>query len=160
MGSLGSALPSRLWEDAEPAGMKFDQRPQMPRDQENEGGSAPVSPVVLQLYPPLFCSRYVHYFSGLLSGSIKMNNKPLFLHHVIMHGIPNFESKGGTFPTLKLPSSRLRPSPLSLSSPSPTLIPSHCFAMIVMSCVILSTQLLCTKLTHMLWPLRVCGLTS
>uniref|UniRef100_A0A286XTS9 Tensin 1 n=1 Tax=Cavia porcellus TaxID=10141 RepID=A0A286XTS9_CAVPO len=38
--------------------------------------------------------RYVHYFSGLLSGSIKMNNKPLFLHHVIMHGIPNFESKG------------------------------------------------------------------
>ena len=40
--------------------------------------------------------RYVHYFSGLLSGSIKMNNKPLFLHHVIMHGIPNFESKGGT----------------------------------------------------------------
>lgn len=40
--------------------------------------------------------RYVHYFSGLLSGAIKMNNKPLFLHHVIMHGIPNFESKGGT----------------------------------------------------------------
>ncbi|NXY92501.1 TENS protein, partial [Alcedo cyanopectus] len=39
--------------------------------------------------------RYIHYFSGLLSGSIKMNNKPLFLHHVIMHGIPNFESKGG-----------------------------------------------------------------
>nr|XP_025041267.1 tensin-1 [Pelodiscus sinensis] len=39
--------------------------------------------------------RYVHYFSGLLSGAIKMNNKPLFLHHVIMHGIPNFESKGG-----------------------------------------------------------------
>jgi hypothetical protein len=27
-----------------------------------------------------------------------MNNKPLFLHHVIMHGIPNFESKGGTCP--------------------------------------------------------------
>lgn len=47
---------------------------------------------------PLRClspSRYIHYFSGLLSGSIKMNNKPLFLHHVIMHGIPNFESKGG-----------------------------------------------------------------
>lgn len=38
----------------------------------------------------------MHYFSGLLSGTIKMNNKPLFLHHVIMHGIPNFESKGGT----------------------------------------------------------------
>ncbi|KAG8000844.1 Tensin-1, partial [Nibea albiflora] len=39
--------------------------------------------------------RYVEYFSGLLSGHIKINNKPLFLHHVIMHGIPNFESKGG-----------------------------------------------------------------
>lgn len=39
--------------------------------------------------------RYVHYFAGLLSGHIKINNKPLFLHHVIMHGIPNFESKGG-----------------------------------------------------------------
>uniref|UniRef100_A0A8K9WQQ7 Tensin 1 n=1 Tax=Oncorhynchus mykiss TaxID=8022 RepID=A0A8K9WQQ7_ONCMY len=35
--------------------------------------------------------RYVRYFSGLLSGHIKINNKPLFLHHVIMHGIPNFE---------------------------------------------------------------------
>ncbi|KAG8004484.1 Tensin, partial [Nibea albiflora] len=38
--------------------------------------------------------RYVQYFNGLLSGHIKINNKPLFLHHVIMHGIPNFESKG------------------------------------------------------------------
>ncbi|KAM8901053.1 tensin-1 isoform 2-T3 [Lycaon pictus] len=46
--------------------------------------------------------RYVYYFSGLLSGSIKMNNKPLFLHHVIMHGIPNFESKGGCRPFLRI----------------------------------------------------------
>ncbi|NWI33077.1 TENS protein, partial [Sula dactylatra] len=46
--------------------------------------------------------RYINYFSGLLSGSIKMNNKPLFLHHVIMHGIPNFESKGGCRPFLKI----------------------------------------------------------
>ncbi|XP_058908068.2 tensin-1 isoform X3 [Kogia breviceps] len=46
--------------------------------------------------------RYVRYFSGLLSGSIKMNNKPLFLHHVIMHGIPNFESKGGCRPFLRI----------------------------------------------------------
>lgn len=37
----------------------------------------------------------MQYFNGLLSGHIKINNKPLFLHHVIMHGIPNFESKGG-----------------------------------------------------------------
>ncbi|XP_043966332.1 tensin isoform X6 [Gambusia affinis] len=43
--------------------------------------------------------RYVQYFNGLLSGHIKINNKPLFLHHVIMHGIPNFESKGGEFPS-------------------------------------------------------------
>ncbi|TRY57817.1 hypothetical protein DNTS_035766, partial [Danionella cerebrum] len=46
--------------------------------------------------------RYVHYFSGLLSGHIKINNKPLFLHHVIMHGIPNFESIGGCRPFLKI----------------------------------------------------------
>ncbi|XP_047432300.1 tensin isoform X4 [Mugil cephalus] len=41
--------------------------------------------------------RYVRYFNGLLSGHIKINNKPLFLHHVIMHGIPNFEAKGGEY---------------------------------------------------------------
>ncbi|KAL4660189.1 tensin-1 isoform X2 [Arapaima gigas] len=46
--------------------------------------------------------RYVQYFSGLLSGHIKINNKPLFLHHVIMHGIPNFESQGGCRPFLKI----------------------------------------------------------
>ncbi|XP_078260428.1 LOW QUALITY PROTEIN: tensin-1-like [Rhinoraja longicauda] len=46
--------------------------------------------------------RYVQYFSGLLSGNIKMNNKPLFLHYVVMHGIPNFESKGGCRPFLKI----------------------------------------------------------
>ncbi|XP_041117460.1 tensin-like isoform X5 [Polyodon spathula] len=46
--------------------------------------------------------RYIQYFSGLLSGAIKINNKPLFLHHVIMHGIPNFESKGGCRPFLKI----------------------------------------------------------
>ncbi|XP_035482792.1 tensin isoform X4 [Scophthalmus maximus] len=46
--------------------------------------------------------RYVQYFNGLLSGHIKINNKPLFLHHVIMHGIPNFEAKGGCRPFLKI----------------------------------------------------------
>ncbi|KAL0985583.1 hypothetical protein UPYG_G00158900 [Umbra pygmaea] len=46
--------------------------------------------------------RYVEYFSGLLSGHIKINNKPLFLHHVIMHGIPDFESNGGCRPFLKI----------------------------------------------------------
>ncbi|XP_078621916.1 tensin-3-like isoform X43 [Branchiostoma floridae x Branchiostoma japonicum] len=38
--------------------------------------------------------RYVHYFAGLLSGNIKMNNNPLFLHNIVIHGIPNFDSKG------------------------------------------------------------------
>uniref|UniRef100_A0AAY4B9M2 Tensin 1 n=1 Tax=Denticeps clupeoides TaxID=299321 RepID=A0AAY4B9M2_9TELE len=47
-------------------------------------------------------SQYVQYFSGLLSGQIKINNKPLFLHHVIMYGIPNFEAKGGCRPFLKI----------------------------------------------------------
>ncbi|XP_072117218.1 tensin-1-like isoform X3 [Mobula birostris] len=46
--------------------------------------------------------RYIHYFSGLLSGTIPMNNKPLFLHHVIMHGIPSLESKSGCRPFLKI----------------------------------------------------------
>ncbi|KAL4635640.1 tensin-1-like [Arapaima gigas] len=46
--------------------------------------------------------RYVQYFGGLLLGHIKINNKPLFLHHVIMHGIPNFESKEGCRPFLKI----------------------------------------------------------
>uniref|UniRef100_A0A4W3J477 Tensin 1 n=1 Tax=Callorhinchus milii TaxID=7868 RepID=A0A4W3J477_CALMI len=46
--------------------------------------------------------RYVHYFSGLLTGSIKMNNKPLFLHHVIMHGVPSFESQHGCRPFLRI----------------------------------------------------------
>ncbi|XP_059823470.1 tensin-1-like isoform X6 [Hypanus sabinus] len=46
--------------------------------------------------------RYIHYFSGLLSGTIQMNNKPLFLHHVIMHGIPSLESKSGCRPFLKI----------------------------------------------------------
>uniref|UniRef100_A0A672TFH5 Tensin 1 n=1 Tax=Strigops habroptila TaxID=2489341 RepID=A0A672TFH5_STRHB len=55
--------------------------------------------------------RYIHYFSGLLSGSIKMNNKPLFLHHVIMHGIPNFESKGGTcLPPARTPCTHHHPA--------------------------------------------------
>ncbi|XP_072301426.1 tensin-1-like [Eucyclogobius newberryi] len=46
--------------------------------------------------------RYVEYFSGLLSGHIKINNKPLFLHHVILHGVPSFEAKGGCRPFLKI----------------------------------------------------------
>ncbi|XP_022251415.1 tensin-like isoform X2 [Limulus polyphemus] len=46
--------------------------------------------------------RYVHYFAGLLSGAIKMNNSPLYLHHIIVHGIPNFDFKGGCKPFIKI----------------------------------------------------------
>ncbi|XP_058870958.1 tensin-3-like isoform X5 [Acipenser ruthenus] len=39
--------------------------------------------------------RYVQFLSGLLSGSMKMNTSPLFLHYVVLHGIPSFDSGGG-----------------------------------------------------------------
>ncbi|XP_013414657.1 tensin-1 isoform X4 [Lingula anatina] len=39
--------------------------------------------------------RYVEYFAGLLSGAIKINSSPLYLHHMVIHGIPNFDSRGG-----------------------------------------------------------------
>ncbi|XP_063160293.1 tensin-3 isoform X3 [Candoia aspera] len=46
--------------------------------------------------------RYIQFLSGLLSGSVKMNTTPLFLHYVILHGIPNFGVSGGCRPFLKL----------------------------------------------------------
>ncbi|XP_006876565.1 PREDICTED: tensin-3-like [Chrysochloris asiatica] len=46
--------------------------------------------------------RYVQFLSGLLSGSVKMNASPLFLHCVILHGIPNFDTGGVCRPFLKL----------------------------------------------------------
>ncbi|XP_062975295.1 tensin-2 isoform X2 [Elgaria multicarinata webbii] len=46
--------------------------------------------------------RYIHYFSGLLSGSIKMNSNTLFLHHVLLPAIPTFEAGGGYQPFLKI----------------------------------------------------------
>uniref|UniRef100_S4RYZ8 Uncharacterized protein n=1 Tax=Petromyzon marinus TaxID=7757 RepID=S4RYZ8_PETMA len=30
--------------------------------------------------------RYVYYFNGLLSGSIKMNSAPVYLSHILLHG--------------------------------------------------------------------------
>ncbi|XP_027876239.1 tensin-3 isoform X4 [Xiphophorus couchianus] len=36
--------------------------------------------------------RYVWILNSLLSGSMKINASPLFLHCVILHGIPNFET--------------------------------------------------------------------
>ncbi|XP_064338453.1 tensin-3 isoform X3 [Camelus dromedarius] len=38
--------------------------------------------------------RYVQFLSGLLSGTVKMNASPLFLHFVILHGTPNFDTGG------------------------------------------------------------------
>uniref|UniRef100_A0A671NFH5 Tensin-3-like n=1 Tax=Sinocyclocheilus anshuiensis TaxID=1608454 RepID=A0A671NFH5_9TELE len=39
--------------------------------------------------------RYVWILSSLLSGSIKMNTSPLFLHCIIIHGVPHFDPAGG-----------------------------------------------------------------
>ncbi|XP_078298745.1 tensin-3 isoform X6 [Panthera onca] len=46
--------------------------------------------------------RYVQFLSGLLSGTVKMNTSPLFLHFVILHGTPNFDTGGVCRPFLKL----------------------------------------------------------
>ncbi|NXI45017.1 TENS3 protein, partial [Galbula dea] len=46
--------------------------------------------------------RYVQFLSGLLSGSVKMNATPLFLHYVILRGIPSFDAGGACRPFLKL----------------------------------------------------------
>ncbi|KAM9758384.1 tensin-2-like isoform 2-T2 [Menidia menidia] len=47
-------------------------------------------------------NRYIYYFSGLLSGTIKMNSSPLFLHQILIPSLPNFQSGGGFFPFLKI----------------------------------------------------------
>ncbi|XP_068008702.1 tensin-3 isoform X4 [Melanerpes formicivorus] len=46
--------------------------------------------------------RYVQFLSGLLSGSVKMNATPIFLHYVILHGIPRFDAGRACQPFLKL----------------------------------------------------------
>ncbi|XP_060750804.1 tensin-2 isoform X1 [Tachysurus vachellii] len=47
-------------------------------------------------------NRYIYYFGGLLSGAIKMNSSPLFLHQVLIPTIPNFHSDGGYLPFMKI----------------------------------------------------------
>uniref|UniRef100_A0A671Y6U0 Tensin 3 n=1 Tax=Sparus aurata TaxID=8175 RepID=A0A671Y6U0_SPAAU len=42
--------------------------------------------------------RYVWILNSLLSGSMKINASPLFLHCVILHGIPNFDATGAAAP--------------------------------------------------------------
>lgn len=68
--------------------------------------SSSVKPISLTLYhkhhpslrPSLSLSisfRYIYYFGGLLSGAIKMNSSPLFLHQVLIPSLPNFQGEGG-----------------------------------------------------------------
>uniref|UniRef100_G3NIV6 Tensin 2a n=1 Tax=Gasterosteus aculeatus aculeatus TaxID=481459 RepID=G3NIV6_GASAC len=47
-------------------------------------------------------NRYIYYFGGLLSGAIKMNSSPLFLHQVLVPSLPNFQGEGGYYPFLKI----------------------------------------------------------
>ncbi|XP_071791346.1 uncharacterized protein [Asterias amurensis] len=46
--------------------------------------------------------RYVNYFTGLLMRSIQVNSAPLFLHHVLIHGVPNYDVNGGCRPFLRV----------------------------------------------------------
>ncbi|XP_059200511.1 tensin-3-like isoform X2 [Centropristis striata] len=46
--------------------------------------------------------RYVWILNSLLSGSMKINASPLFLHCVILHGIPNFDATGVCRPYIKV----------------------------------------------------------
>ncbi|KAG5838169.1 hypothetical protein ANANG_G00220920 [Anguilla anguilla] len=56
---------------------------------------------LLRIGPHSVC-RYIYYFGGLLSGAIKMNSSPLFLHQVLIPTLPKFQSDGGYFPFLKI----------------------------------------------------------
>ncbi|KAM4587575.1 tensin-2-like isoform 2-T2 [Odontesthes bonariensis] len=47
-------------------------------------------------------NRYIYYFRGLLSGTIKMNSSPLFLHQIVIPSLPNFQAGGGFYPFLKI----------------------------------------------------------
>ncbi|KAM9720240.1 tensin-3-like isoform 2-T2 [Menidia menidia] len=46
--------------------------------------------------------RYVWILNSLLSGSMKINASPLFLHCVILHGMPNFDATGVCHPYIKV----------------------------------------------------------
>ncbi|XP_023570148.1 tensin-3 isoform X2 [Octodon degus] len=45
---------------------------------------------------------YVQFLGGLLLGSVKMSGAPLFLHSVVLHGTPNFDTGGACRPFLKV----------------------------------------------------------
>ncbi|XP_034039166.1 tensin-3-like isoform X2 [Thalassophryne amazonica] len=46
--------------------------------------------------------RYVWILNSLLSGSMKINASPLFLHCIILHGMPNFNAAGVCHPYIKV----------------------------------------------------------
>ncbi|XP_060900762.1 tensin-3-like [Labrus mixtus] len=46
--------------------------------------------------------RYVWILNSLLSGSMKINASPLFMHCIILHGIPNFDATGVCRPYIKV----------------------------------------------------------
>ncbi|KAM7379393.1 hypothetical protein PAMP_004949 [Pampus punctatissimus] len=46
--------------------------------------------------------RYVWILNSLLSGSMKINASPLFLHCIILHGMPNFDATGVCRPYIKV----------------------------------------------------------
>ncbi|KAM9844700.1 tensin-3 [Aulostomus maculatus] len=46
--------------------------------------------------------RYVWILNSLLSGSMKINASPLFLHCLVLHGMPNFDSTGVCRPYIKV----------------------------------------------------------
>jgi hypothetical protein len=39
--------------------------------------------------------KYVYYFADLLAGKMSLKTPPVLLNHVIIHGVPNFDGKGG-----------------------------------------------------------------
>lgn len=64
---------------------------QMPRRTDCPGEGDCESPLSIPHLP----YSYVNYFSGLLSGSIRMNSSPLFLHHVFVPMLPAYEPGTG-----------------------------------------------------------------
>lgn len=51
-------------------------------------------------FSPTYFLRYIYYFSGLLSGTIKMNSSPMFLHQILIPSLPNFQTGGGQLDTI------------------------------------------------------------
>ncbi|XP_072540507.1 tensin-2 isoform X2 [Salminus brasiliensis] len=47
-------------------------------------------------------NRYIYYFAGLLSGTIKINSSPLLLQQVHIPALPNYQPGGGYAPFLKI----------------------------------------------------------